>query len=320
MSLSLTTWNVNGIRASLRKGLKEKISQNNWDIICLQELKCQDEDMSKIFSDDDSSLANIFLSDNKVFNEDKNQSESLIRNYKAYWHTAKNRKGYSGTAILIKKTLIENSTIQILDFITSLNLHEFDIEGRITALKLKIDDKIIYLLNGYYPQGGREGRVDYKIRFYREIYNLCAKWIQEGFDVLLCGDLNSTLKDTDLARPTQNRKTTGCLPQERVAFNWLLDDKFFESEQLKIKDKDFEYLEINPLESLNFYDLYRHYYPSLADQYTYWDQITKARDRNVGWRIDYWIASKNLLSKITDIEIQSEILGSDHCPVTLYYL
>ena len=312
MTTSFTTWNVNGIRASLRKGLKKKISENNWDIICLQELKCQDEDMLRIFPEEKLSI----FDDNRNSNLD---NENVLEDYQAWWHTAKNRKGYSGTAILIRKDLIKNSTIEVIDFVKTLNLHEFDIEGRVTALKIKVNNKILVLLNCYYPQGGREGRVDYKIRFYYEIYSLCSNWLKEGYELLLCGDFNSTLKDIDLARPTQNRKTTGCLPEERVAFSWLLNKKFFELEQLRIKNEDFKYLNINPIESLNLIDLYRNFYFNDVDKYTYWDQITRARDRNVGWRIDYWVGSQGLLKNIIDVKIQSEILGSDHCPVTLYF-
>jgi exodeoxyribonuclease III len=111
----------------------------------------------------------------------------------------------------------------------------------------------------------------------------------KGECVILCGDLNTTVADIDLARPKENHKTTGCLPEEREALDWFLRDGFVDS--------------------------YRHFYPEKEAAYSYWDQITRARDRNVGWRIDYFLVDQKLLPYLKDAYIWSEVMGSDHCPV-----
>ena len=120
---------------------------------------------------------------------------------------------------------------------------------------------------------------------------LVNKYKSLGKKVIICGDLNTTVADIDLARPKENRKTTGCLPEEREVLDRLVKAVGVDS--------------------------FRHLYPDLADHYTYWDQITRARDRNVGWRIDYMIVDNELLDKIKDVKQLDQVLGSDHCPVQL---
>jgi exodeoxyribonuclease-3 len=118
---------------------------------------------------------------------------------------------------------------------------------------------------------------------------LCDKLRNQGEKVFLCGDFNTTITDIDLARPKENKNTTGCLPEEREALDWFLKD--------------------------GFVDTFRHFYPDLAGQYSYWDQITRARERNVGWRIDYFLADESTLPFIKTAFILMEVVGSDHCPV-----
>jgi exodeoxyribonuclease-3 len=218
------------------------------------------------------------------------------------------KKGYSGTAIFYKPELFKE-----VEIFTGLGDPKFDVEGRITGLKTEY----FTLINGYYPQGGREGRVSYKLEFYQKIHNLVRDLESKGEKVILCGDFNTTLKDIDLARPKENRKTTGCLPEERVAFSWILKPEYFESSQLQVTNADFSYLNNQKTDSLNFIDAFRFFYPNTPDKYSYWDQITRARDRNVGWRIDYLNVSPKLEFNLKSSQILDQIMGSDHCPVML---
>jgi exodeoxyribonuclease-3 len=148
------------------------------------------------------------------------------------------------------------------------------------------------LINAYYPQGGRgQHRIDYKIEFYAEIFRLVQDLKNQNKKVILCGDFNTTVTDIDLARPKENRNVTGCLPEERAALNW-----FFEA---------------------GFVDSFRYFHPDQTGAYTYWDQITRARERNVGWRIDYFLVDQDLLPHLKSATIHEQIYGSDHCPVSI---
>lgn len=305
--MRLVNWNINGIRASIKKDLFSKLTDLNVDIIALQEVKCQDEDMENIFK------KNNQTSEASLFDVETTNSSNFTSRYKAFWHTAKSRKGYSGTCILVKNHLVK----YIQEEFYLLDDEEFNTEGRITGLKLEINNQKILVVNGYYPQGGREGRVMFKVRFYNELYNKLNQFVSEGYCLILCGDFNTTIKDQDLARPKENKKTTGCLPQERVALNWFIETSFFDLELLKITDTDFLGFQSKPLPSLNLIDAFRHFKPNESGHYTYWDQITRARERNVGWRIDYWLVDKKLIDKVKNCEILSSVMGSDHCPVLL---
>jgi exodeoxyribonuclease-3 len=267
--MKIITWNVAGYRAAVKKGFWDKIAIINPDIICLQEIKC-------LQSDIESSLFGF--------------------NYEFVSFSATSRKGYSGVAIFWKKEL------KVLGHFVGLDEPKFDEEGRIVALKFEFNNQKICLINGYYPQGGREGRVPYKIEFYDKVLEIVNNL--EDFIPILTGDLNTTICDLDLARPKQNRKTTGCLPNEREAFGRLLK-------------ADFELNQNNELVIANseLIDAFRQFYPQMTGCYTYWDQITRARDRNVGWRIDYFLVSKKI--PLASCEILANVIGSDHCPVEL---
>jgi exodeoxyribonuclease III len=310
--MRMLDWNINGIRASIKKGLIEKLKDFNVDIIAFQEVKCQDEDLEEIFKD--YKQEDLF-GESEFKNKYITMEENLFLNqYQAFWHTAKNRKGYSGTCLMIKKSL----NLEIVEEVYKLENEEFNDEGRLTGIKFKTKNNKIFLLNGYYPQGGREGRVKYKIEFYWNLLKLLQKTRQEGYKIILCGDFNTTVKDIDLARPKENRKTTGCLPEERLALRWLIDETEFDEKDLVIKNTDFNYiLEYEKYDKLQLIDTTRFYNPNTPEIYTYWDQITSARMRNVGWRIDYWLVDKELKNDLIDTKVLSEILGSDHCPVLL---
>jgi exodeoxyribonuclease III len=209
------------------------------------------------------------------------QLEEAIRNfdsYKSYFNSA-DKKGYSGVAIYTKQ---EPVRVQF-GFGNPL----FDIEGRVIEMEF---EKFI-LFNVYFPNGGRgPERVKYKLDFYNELFKRCEFLRKTKKNIVVCGDYNTAHKEIDLARPKENSKTTGFLPEERA---WI--DKII---------------------SMGYIDIFREYNQEPA-QYTYWDQITRARDRNVGWRIDYYLISTEMRDMIKNATIHANVLGSDHCPIEL---
>lgn len=283
MKLKLISWNINGIRAGIKKGLWEKVDTLNPDVICFQETKSDEQ---------------IMLT-----------PEVRHQNYRTIFHSCSVKKGYSGVATLSKANEnfggelilgdeIKTATnpLEIESFQIGLGIPEFDAEGRIVIIHYTIktdsgENFKFTLFNGYFPQGGRVGRVPFKIRFYEEVSNLVQQMRLEGRKVIICGDLNTTVGDIDLARPKENRKTTGCLPEEREALDLFLKNGFIDS--------------------------FRYFYPDTPDKYSYWDQITRARERNVGWRIDYFLVDEALKPNLKSATILDEIMGSDHCPVVI---
>jgi exodeoxyribonuclease III len=299
-SLSFISWNVAGIRASLKKGFWEKMNLLDPDFICLQEIKCQDEQMQELFG--------------------SFGSEDLLHDYIPFWHSCRLKKGYSGTAIFIKKTLWQDKRFQFIDCVINLDALEYDQEGRMTIILFEYNNLKLALFNGYYPQGGRgEERIKYKIGFHEVIYKQCQKWQELGYNLILTGDLNTTVGDIDLARPKENRKTTGCLPEERLVLSQLINPQQFDSKQLIITNPDFKYLEnlVSNNPSFNLIDTFRYFNPDQNGHYTYWDQITRARDRNVGWRIDYFLIDPTLLLHLKTVTHHDQVVGSDHCPISI---
>lgn len=278
--IRLVSWNVNGIRANIKKGFWENIDILKPDLLGIQETK----------SDKDIMLSGVV--DSPVFD--------------IVFHSCSMKKGYSGVATFHLKNKAQESvfeninishrtpSIELYSSAIGIEDEKFDAEGRLVTTKYKIlnpktNINQITLINGYYPQGGRDGRVPYKIEFYQKVYQYARSLREQGENIILCGDLNTTVGDIDLARPKENRKTTGCLPEEREALNWFLENGFVDS--------------------------FRHFYPEKVAAYSYWDQITRARDRNVGWRIDYFLVDSKLIPYLKDAYIWPEIMGSDHCPV-----
>ena len=293
MSIKMYTWNVNGIRAISKKGFLEWFKETQPDILAVQEIKADAEKMTEWWESvigqklkENQSMDNlgfgVEIAQNPLKSESKLVSQNLFDKYSIVWHACSIKKGYSGTAIFYRKDKFPNAKT-----LTGLGVEKFDDEGRITIL----ETEDFVLINGYYPQGGREGRIPFKIEFYGEILKTVQEYQKLEKSVILCGDLNTTVADIDLARPTQNRKTTGCLPIERE----VLED----------------------LKKSNLIDAFRHFYPEKADEYSYWDQITRARDRNVGWRIDYFLVDERLKANMVDCKILQQVFGSDHCPVVL---
>jgi len=302
--LKIISWNVNGIRAGVKKGFWEKVKNLNADIVAIQETKT-DKD--------------LMVSTKAIYDQ----------NFTLDFHSCTMKKGYSGVAIYTKsgdlkdyevdslfaenkeftKDLVLDSKNRIAEISDTINFEVesvqagfdnkyFDVEGRFLMIKYRIKEngggsiKDFILINCYYPQGGRgQYRIDYKIAFYNEVRQIAKKLKEEGENVILCGDFNTTFKDIDLARPKENKNNTGCLPEEREALNWFVED--------------------------GFVDVFRHFYPDKEGVYSYWDQKTRARDRNVGWRIDFFLVDERLMPFIKSCEVLTEMLGSDHAPVVL---
>ncbi len=199
--------------------------------------------------------------------------------YVSFFDHSKGRKGYSGVGIFSKEEPIKVSE--------SIGVHSHDQEGRL--LVAYYDDFV--LLNVYFPNGGGgPERLKYKLEFYDHFFSFIQK-LRKTTNVIFCGDVNTAHNEVDLARPKENEKNTGFLPIERA---WI--DKLIEH---------------------GWVDTFRHFHPDSKDAYTYWDMKTAARDRNVGWRIDYFFVNEEFLPHVKKSEIINSVFGSDHCPILL---
>ena len=199
-----------------------------------------------------------------------------LKNYQQYFNYAI-RKGYSGTAIFTK-IKPENVTYGI-------DIEEHDQEGRVITLEFKE----FYLVNCYTPNSGRElGRLEYRM-IWDTAFKEYLKKLDKIKPVIVCGDLNVAHKEIDLKNPKTNRKNAGFTDQERQKISELLEE--------------------------GFTDTYRKLYPDKENAYTWWSYMGNAREKNIGWRIDYFLTSDRICSKIKEVYIFDEILGSDHCPV-----
>jgi exodeoxyribonuclease III len=252
--MKLSTWNVNGIRAALGKGLYQWVQSNSPDIICLQEIKARPDQIKE---------------------EDRE-----ISGYYSYWNPAQ-RPGYSGVATYTryKPDLIK----------TGLGIPSFDQEGRV--IRMKFPDFVLY--NIYFPNGQRDqARLDFKLDFYAQLLEEIDQLHAQGENVILTGDFNTAHSEIDLANPRENSNNSGFLPEER---EWI--DNYL---------------------AHNFVDAYREIYPSRI-QYTWWTYRSGARWKNIGWRLDYFLVSKSMMSRVRDVIIQDEVTGSDHCPVSIVF-
>ena len=246
--MKLISWNVNGIRACLNKGFSDFFKEVNADIFCLQETKCQPEQINLEFE-----------------------------GYTSYWNSAE-RKGYSGTAIFTKK--------QPVNVTYGIGIEEHDKEGRIITLEFEN----FYLVTNYTPNAKRElERLDYRMVWEDEIRKYLLE-LNKKKPVIMCGDLNVAHEEIDLKNPKTNKGNAGFTNEEREKMTELLNAGFIDS--------------------------YRYLYPEKIE-YSWWSYIGHAREKNVGWRIDYFIVSNDFRENIKDATIYTEILGSDHCPVGL---
>ena len=247
--MKLISWNVNGIRACVNKGFIDFFEKINADIFCIQETKCQPD-----------------------------QIELEFDGYKSFWNSAE-KKGYSGTAIYTKKEPISVKY--------GIGIEEHDKEGRV--ITLEFDN--FYMVDIYTPNSKRGlERLDYRQVWEDEIRKYLLK-LNETKPVVMCGDLNVAHKEIDLKNPKTNRGNAGFTDEEREKMTELLD--------------------------AGFIDTFRYLYPDKEEAYSWWSYMGRAREKNVGWRIDYFIVSKDINNKIKDAKIHPEIMGSDHCPIEL---
>lgn len=250
--MKIISWNVNGIRAVHKKGFLQWLEDEHPDILGLQETKA-----------------------------DAHQLPDELRapkGYYTYFASSKGRKGYSGVALYTKK---EPQKIEY-----GIGIKKFDDEGRI--LEAHFDNFI--LLNVYFPNGGGgPERLKYKLDFYDAFLTHVENLRKKQSHIIFMGDVNTAHEEIDLARPKENEKNTGFLPEERAWIDEVLN--------------------------AGFLDTFRHLHPNKKDAYSYWDMKSHTRDRNVGWRIDYIFISPSLQKKLNKAFILSEVPGSDHCPV-----
>ncbi len=260
--MKIISWNTNGLRATARQGnFIPLFAFHNPDIVCLQETKCNPEQLDE---------------------ETRN-----LKGYHFYFSSSKIKKGYSGVAIYTK-VKPEKVEYGMGAYLPTKQVKKFDDEGRIIVAYYK---KFV-LINCYFPNGGRSPeRLEYKLDFYDAFLEFINKLKKKKGNVIFCGDVNTAHEEIDLARPKANENNTGFLPIERA---WL--DEVINS---------------------GWVDIFRHFYPNKKDIYTYWDQKTRARDRNVGWRIDYFFTNQSFIKKIKSTKVLDNFLGSDHCPIDI---
>jgi exodeoxyribonuclease-3 len=265
--MRIVSWNVNGIRAVLKKGFLDWLRESAADVVCLQETKALEEQVPE------QALRAI---------------EDL--GYHAYWHAAE-RKGYSGVA-----TLTRNSPL----FVTRGVPFE-RAEGRV--LVTEHGDFTLY--NIYFPNGRQRDdgpdpeRLRFKLEFYDCLLEVLEEERAEGKNLVISGDWNTAHTEIDLARPKENEKVTGFLPEERATLQ-----KFFDA---------------------GYVDTYRYFRPaeSVRDlepqkrEYTWWTYRAGARERNVGWRIDYHVVNRELVDRLEGAAIHMDVAGSDHCPISV---
>ena len=208
--------------------------------------------------------------------------ESLVENDNYYsFYASAEKKGYSGTAIFSLRAL-EEPVITI-----GLGIDIFDREGR--TVIAEYND--FFLINGYFPNGQRDhGRVPYKLEYSREVAKLALK-LEKKKPVIVTGDINTAHTEIDLKNPKTNRDTTGFLPIERA---WI--DEFV---------------------GLGYIDIFRHLHPGEEGHYTWWSYRADVRARNIGWRIDYFFGTKEILKNVNDCYHLPQVMGSDHCPIVL---
>lgn len=243
------SWNVNGLRACVKKGFEEYFKQEDADIFAIQETKLQE-----------------------------GQIDWNPEGYYCYWNYAV-KKGYSGTAVFSKKEPLSVSL--------GLGIEEHDQEGRV--ITLEFDE--FYFVTVYTPNSQNElARLSYRMQW-EEDFRAYLNRLNENKPVILCGDLNVAHQEIDLKNPKTNRKNAGFTDEEREKMTILLENGYVDS---------FRYLN-----------------PEVTDIYSWWSYRFRAREKNAGWRIDYFIVSDRWKDKIEKAEIRTQVMGSDHCPVVL---
>lgn len=244
--MKIISWNVNGIRAAIKKGLLEFIGRTAPEVLCLQETKAHPE-----------------------------QVDFLLPDYQLYWNSAE-RRGYSGTAIFTKT--------KPLSIKNDMGIAEHDREGRVIAIEFAD----FFLVTVYTPNAKRDlSRLDYRVQWDADFLKYLKK-LEKKKPVIFCGDLNVAHQEIDLTHPKANVGNHGFTPQERAGFTNFVN--------------------------AGFVDTFREFHQE-GGHYTWWSQISDARARNVGWRIDYFCISAALRPRLQEAFIMPQVFGSDHCPV-----
>ncbi|MCT4509550.1 MAG: exodeoxyribonuclease III [Tepidibacter sp.] len=247
--MKLISWNVNGLRAIVKKNFMEFFEEVDADIFCLQEIKLQD-----------------------------GQIDLELEGYEQYFNYAE-KKGYSGTAIFTKRKPISVNY--------GIGIEEHDKEGRVITIELND----YYVVTVYTPNSQTKlARLDYRMKW-EDDFRDYLKNLEKSKPVVVCGDLNVAHKEIDLKNPKTNRKNAGFSDEERDKMTNLLE--------------------------AGFIDTYRHFNPYKEGVYSWWSYRFNARKNNAGWRIDYFLASKELEDRLVRASIYTEVLGSDHCPIEL---
>ena len=247
--MKFISWNVNGLRACIKKGFLDYFNEINADFFCLQEIKMSE-----------------------------GQLDLELEGYETFYNYAQ-RKGYSGTAIFTK--------FKPLSVKYGMGMEEHDNGGRL--ITLEYDD--FFLVTCYTPNSKQELlRLDYRMVWEDAFRNYLLD-LNKTKSVIVCGDLNVAHKEIDLKNPKTNRKNAGFTDEEREKMSILLDS--------------------------GFTDTFRYFYPDKENEYSWWSYFGKSRERNAGWRIDYFLTSKDMDDRLVDAQIHQSILGSDHCPVYL---
>lgn len=247
--MKLISWNVNGLRACMKKGFADVMRGMDADIFCIQETKMQPE-----------------------------QADFQMDGYFEYWNSAE-KKGYSGTAVFSKT--------EPLAVAFGMGLPEHDREGRVITAEYPG----FYLVNVYTPNSQSElARLSYRMEW-EDAFRSYLLSLDSSKPVIVCGDLNVAHQEIDLKNPGPNRGSAGFTDEERQKFSELLQSGFTDS--------------------------FRFLYPGREGAYSWWSYRFRARERNAGWRIDYFLVSNRMTERIADSLIHPEIEGSDHCPVEL---
>lgn len=247
--MKFVSWNVNGIRAVMKKGFLDFVHECKPDILCLQESKAH-----------------------------KEQVDLDLKPYRDFWNPAV-KKGYSGTVIFTKR--------EPVDVKLGMGVPDHDQEGRV--ITAEFDD--FFLVNVYTPNSKRELlRLDYRTREWDVAFLKYLKKLEKKKPVIFCGDLNVAHREIDIARPKDNRRNPGFTDEERESFSRILESGFIDTFREFTKD---------------------------GGHYSWWSYMGRAREKNVGWRIDYFCISRALRPRLEGASILPEVQGSDHCPVVM---
>lgn len=252
-NLKITSWNVSGVRAWLKKDGLSSMQREQPDLFCIQETKCSKTKLP--------------------------QEIREVDGYFSYWCASK-KEGYAGVGVLSK--------IQPLNVIYGIDHEAHDEEGR--CITLEFDT--FHVVNVYVPNAGQGLKTLPKRLDWNVLFKSFVKGLDEKKPVILCGDMNVAHAEIDLANPKTNKKHAGFTQEERNGMTDFLQDGYVDS--------------------------FRFLYPDVRDVYTFWSYMGKARAKNVGWRLDYFIVSERLKQKVCDSTVASDVYGSDHCPINLF--